>query len=73
MQAVDCCLHTAACCQTSGLTSIGRGLPLQGAPALAPGDLAQYWEYCHLVPAKGLRTAYDSLLDGRCGPGHSGS
>jgi hypothetical protein len=34
---------------------------------MAPGDLAQYWEYCHLVPAKGLRTAYDSLLDGRCG------
>lgn len=39
-----------------------------GAGSGGAGDLAQYWEYCHLVPAKGLRTAYDSLLDGRCAP-----
>jgi hypothetical protein len=66
--AADACsltvdLHTAACCQS--LRYSVAVCSLQGAPALAPGDLAQYWEYCHLVPAKGLRTAYDSLLDGR--------
>ena len=37
------------------------------APASKRGDtleVLQHTQYCHLVPAPGLRTAYDNLLDG---------
>ena len=42
------------------------GAPGSGAAApVMTSDVLQYWKYCHLIPAKGLRVAYDSLLDGR--------
>ena len=38
----------------------------EGGPAGggAPQEVLQHTQYCHLVPAPGLRTAYDTLLDG---------
>jgi hypothetical protein len=33
-------------------------------PPATTSDVLQYWKYCHLIPAKGLRVAYDNLIDG---------
>lgn len=34
------------------------------AGGVSPSEVLQHTQYCHLVPAPGLRTAYDTLLDG---------
>lgn len=65
-------LGTPACPIThvkSAMTCVLRLLQDAAAqpPAAPTGDVLRYWKYCHLIPAKGLRVAYDNLLDGRCG------
>ncbi len=36
-----------------------------GGTGFSATDVLQYWKFSHLVPAQGLRVAYDTLLDGR--------
>lgn len=47
--------------QTSASTRAREG---GAAGVVSPTEVLQHTQYCHLVPAPGLRTAYDTLLDG---------